>query len=45
VSVKVWIWAQRFGSTHLSYVTEALVTLVAVADQGRKVAIPRHGSP
>jgi len=39
VSVKVVVWAQRFGSKQLSYVTEALVTLVAVDDQGRKVAI------
>jgi acyl-CoA thioesterase YciA len=41
VTVKVLVWAQRFGSNQLSYVTEALVTLVAVDDQGRKVAIAK----
>ena len=41
VMVKVLVWAQRFGSNQRSYVTEALVTLVAVDDQGRKVAIAK----
>jgi len=41
VTVKVLVWAERFGSKQLSYVTEALVTLVAVDDQGRKVAIAK----
>jgi acyl-CoA thioesterase YciA len=41
VRVKVLVWAQRFGSNQLSYVTEALVTLVAVDDQGCKVAIAK----
>jgi len=41
VTVKVLVWAQRFGSKDRSFVTEALVTLVAVDDQGRKVGIAK----
>jgi acyl-CoA hydrolase len=35
VTVKVLVWAQRFASERLSYVTEVLVTLVAVATRMR----------
>jgi acyl-CoA thioesterase YciA len=42
VTAKVEVWAQRrFGSEEVVYVTEALVTLVAVDDQFRKVPIKK----
>ena len=42
VTVKVSVWAQRrFGSQGSVFVTEALVTLVAVDDQFRKVPLPK----
>lgn len=40
VTAKVSVWAQRrFGSDEFVYVTEALVTMVAVDDQFRKVPL------
>ena len=42
VTVKVSVWAQRrFGATERVPVTEALVTVVAVDDEFRKVPIRR----
>src|SRR6266567_7942507 len=41
VTVKVLVWAQRFSSKQLSYATEALVMLVAVDYQRRKVPIAK----
>jgi acyl-CoA thioesterase YciA len=42
VTVKVAVWAQRrFGSAEFVHVTEALVTMVAVDDEFRKVALRR----
>jgi acyl-CoA thioesterase YciA len=43
VTAKVSVWAQRrFGSQEFVYVTEALVTMVAVDDQFRKVQIQKR---
>jgi acyl-CoA thioesterase YciA len=39
VTAKVSVWAQRSRSHEIVYVTEALVTMVAVDDQFRKVPI------
>jgi acyl-CoA thioesterase YciA len=39
VTAKVTVWAQRSRSHEIVYVTEALVTMVAVDDQFRKVPI------
>lgn len=40
ITAKVEVWAQRrFGSQEFVYVTEALVTMVAVDDQFHKVPI------
>ncbi len=42
VTAKVSVWAQRrFGSKEFVYVTEALVTMVAIDDQFRKVPIQK----
>lgn len=43
VTAKVSVWAQRrFGAEERVHVTEALVTMVAVDDEFRKVRIPRE---
>ena len=43
VTAKVSVWAQRASkSSELVYVTEALVTMVAVDDQFRKVPIQKQ---
>jgi acyl-CoA thioesterase YciA len=43
VTAKVSVWAQRCSSSQeFVYVTEALVTMVAVDDQSRKVPIQKH---
>jgi acyl-CoA thioesterase YciA len=42
VTAKVSVWAQRSRSQEFVYVTEALVTMVAVDDQFRKIPIQKH---
>jgi acyl-CoA thioesterase YciA len=42
VTAKVSVWAQRSRSHEFVYVTEALVTMVAIDDQFRKVPIQKH---
>lgn len=43
ITAKVEVWAQRrFGSQQFVYVTEALVTMVAVDDQFQKVPIRKR---
>ena len=43
VTAKVSVWAQRRSRSHeFVYVTEALVTMVAVDDQFRKIPIQKH---
>jgi len=43
VTVKVSVWAKRHSrSQEFVYVTEALVTMVAVDDQFKKVTIQKH---
>ncbi|MBI5435042.1 MAG: acyl-CoA thioesterase [Planctomycetes bacterium] len=43
ITAKVEVWAQRrFGSDEYVYVTEALVTMVAVDDQFHKVPIQKR---
>ena len=43
ITAKVEVWAQRrFGSEEYVYVTEALVTMVAVDDQFHKVPIQKR---
>jgi len=43
VTVKVSVWAKRHSTTQtFIYVTEALVTMVAVDDQFKKVTIHKH---